>query len=536
MGIKRIMGNWLLAAALLALLLPGCSDDQDDGLPQQVDYLIVAADDLSASAQRYKDFRQGTGHRVKVTLVGDLAAAGSSTAQRVAKIREHVKQQFEARDQQRPFYLLLLGDGQKALPAGDYYEPYDRSHNTSDNVYADINGDHIPDLAVGRIPAADDAEADQARAKIAAYERDYKVGPWNRRLNLFASTGDFGATIDTVIEKVALEIADSISYNYDVSMTYGSQQSEFVYVPEKFSDMVYERINQGSLFSAYIGHGDKTRLDQLKWSGKKYPILDLSQLSSKLKVRDKAPILFIVACWTGAFDDKDALAERILRMPDAPPAVIASTEISHPYTNAILVRELGVLATEHTAPNVGLLLQWGKYRLVRQKDKLREQLYLLGQVMLKKPEIEALNRTHLHMYELFGDPAMPLRYVQGKATVTAPASGVKRGATLAASASFSNLSSGQARFTLECRRKELLGNLKPVPKDGDPQRDAVIKANYRAANNKVVVSATGSISGGEASVSLKVPASVAAGDYVVKVYADDGEADAMGHAQVKLLK
>ena len=523
----------LVCGLTAALALGACGEEEDTF--SEVDYLIVAGDSLAASAERYKQFREASGHNVLVWMVKDVAAAGTSNSHKASKIRYLIQQVYAARDPQRPFYVLLLGDANKQVPAGNYLEPHDKTNNTSDNFYADITGDHIPDLAIGRIPASTDAEVDRTRVKIAAYESTYKVGPWNRRLNLFASSGDFGAALDNIIESLAMEIADSMSYNFEVTMTYGSQQSEFVYVPELFSDKVYDRLNEGSLVSAYIGHGLSGTLDSLKWSGKSYPILDVNKLS-KLKVRNKSPIVFIIACLTGAFDDRDALAEQILRMDDAPPAVIASTEISHPYTNAVLARELGYLVTEQKSPTVGLLLQQAKYRLVHQKDDLRKLITGLGQVMLNDQAMNALNRTHLHMYALVGDPAMKFRYVAGKATLAVSSDKVKRGASLEVTASFGNLSAGKALFSLEARRKVLLSNLKEVPKDGSPDRDAVIKSNFKAANDRVAASKSVSFSGSQAKATLAVPADVPAGEFFVKVYAEDGEADSMAHKSVTVIK
>ena len=525
--------NLVLCCCLLGCATLGACGEEEPDVP--VDYLIVAGDALSASAERYRQFREESGHNVLVWSVKDVAAAGASDSEKASKIKLLIKQVHAGRDPDRPFYVLLLGDANKHVPTATYLEPYDKTRNTSDNYYADHTGDHIPDLAIGRIPASTDQEVDRARQKIAAYESTYTVGPWNRRVNLFASSGGFGDALDNIIESLAMEIADSITYNVDVTMTYGSQQSEFVYVPELFSDKVYERLNEGSLLSAYIGHGLEGTLDQLTWSGKSYPIMDIKKLS-KLKIKNKSPIMVIIACLTGAFDDKDALAEQILRQDDAPPAVIAATEISHPYTNAVLVRELGHLVTEQKAPTVGLLLQQAKERLVHQDDDLRKLLKGLGSAMLNYQQMNALNRTHLHMYALMGDPAMKIRYVAGKATLAPGAASVKRGASLEVNATFEALSAGKALFTLEGRRKVLLYNLKEVPKDGSPDRDAVIKSNYDVANDRVAASKTVSFTGSKARITLSVPADIPAGEYFVKVYAEDGQVDAVGHKAVTVLK
>jgi hypothetical protein len=69
--------------------------------------------------------------------------------------------------------------------------------------------------------------------------------------------------------------------------------------------------------------------------------------------------------------------------------------------------------------------------------------------------------------------------------------------------------------------------LQPVPPDGDPNRDAVLNANYEIANDRVVVKRAAPHDGSLA-VSLDIPSDLATGTYVIKVYAEDGTRDAVG--------
>ena len=63
----------------------------------------------------------------------------------------------------------------------------------SDNGYADLDGDALPDLAVGRLTADTPAELAGMVGKILAYERSVDFGPWRRNVNLMAGLGGFGA-------------------------------------------------------------------------------------------------------------------------------------------------------------------------------------------------------------------------------------------------------------------------------------------------------------------------------------------------------
>lgn len=507
-------------------------------LPEEVGYLIIAGDDLAESAARYKTFREGTGYTVALALMSNLTVAEQIDKDKAAALKAYIRKAYDQRDTTKPFYVLLLGDANDPIPTATYWDSYDKTPTTTDNYYADMDDDTLPDLAIGRIPARSNAEADLIRKKIEDYEATYNVGTWNRRLNMFASTGDFGGTYDALIEKSALMIIDSLSYNYDVTFTYGNRDSEYVYVPDLISDKVYEEINEGSLVTAYVGHGSKFGLDSLAWSGKNYPMLDVKDLAS-FNVKNKMPIFVIIACSTGAFDDYDAIAEQMLRLESAPPAIIASTEISHPWANAVLVRELAVVATEHLAPTAGTMLVKAKEQMGTtdyENDKIRNYLDLAGMAIEGEEGMAGLIRTHNHMYILFGDPAMKIGYVEEEVEIKTATENVYRGNAISATVEFTGLSTGKALFSLESGRATILGQIQTVPADGDPQRDAIIQQNYETANHRVVISEEVSITAGQAKASLLVPADLPAGFYYLKVYADNGEKDAFGNYRISVLE
>ncbi|MCC6747090.1 MAG: hypothetical protein IT371_05480 [Deltaproteobacteria bacterium] len=501
-----------------------------------IDYLIVTGPKLVTAAKAYQTYREQAGYRVGTLVVPPSSSgAGGDPSARIEEIKAFVRGHYERRDPKRPFFLLILGDADDPVPVYRYREPFDGTSNKSDNYYVDLDGDHEPEFPVGRIPARTVEEALVILRKIERHESTYEVGEWNRRLTLFASQGGF--SVDYFLEQLTKEYMDAVSYDYDMTMTYASQRSEYVYVPEKISDKVYAEINDGALVAAYQGHGNEAGLDSLSWNGRHFPIFDLARLETKLDVRHKPPLLVILACLTGGFVNRDAFAEEILRTERAPAALIASTEISHPYTNGILFREVAETATADREPTVGQFLWRLKYRLMHQKDRIRDTIDAITKIALKPDEVQALKRTHLHMYTLFGDPAMRLRYVDGRAALTLSSAQVARGGEVEVTAAFDGLRHGRARFSLEVRRKLLAGRTSPVPDDGDPRRDEVIRANHALANNRAVDRAETTIAEGRATVTLRVPATgVGAGTLYVKVYADDGVRDALGSVPVEVVE
>lgn len=504
------------------------------------DYVVIAADGLLASAIRYRDFRRAGGFDVDLAMVGDIVGSAADAASASARIRDYVRSRYQSRDPGRAMYLLLLGDAQaiwpgdrSGVPAGSW-QSASGELVVSDNVYADVDGDDVPDLAVGRITADNDDEVDRVRAKVAAYEANYDPGAWNRRLNIFASTSGLGDLADVAIETIVYDITEAIPYDFDVTMTYARQVSPYVYIPEQFSDQVYRRINEGSLLTAYVGHGSRDGFAKLDWNGKAYPILDTEQLE-KLAVTHKSPVLVFVACATGDFVGGESVSEHILVQREAPVAIFSSTEVSDPYANAVFIYEVSQAFAGARAARVGDAFLRAKQRILGNNDGVRQKIDSLAAFLVSTGARDALKHSHLHMYTLFGDPAMAVSYAGQTqvfaATAEQPtgASSVKAGAELALSASLPAAVVGaEALVTLESPRKVVLGQLSTVPADGDSNRDSVIAKNYAIANDKVVVAATVPVAGTSFSTQLAVPATATAGQYYIKVFVHDSSRDYAG--------
>ncbi|HEX7601285.1 MAG TPA: C25 family cysteine peptidase, partial [Polyangiaceae bacterium] len=330
--------NHLRAALHLGVVgalaaLQGCSQDAGKpATPAATDYVIITADTLAASAGRWRDWR-ANGHVVELALASKVVADKTAQADVTAAIHDWIKVRFAARDAKKPFFVLVVGDanggtvGPDVVPVAS--QPAAAGPVDTDNSYADMDGDGIPDLAIGRIPVRSDADVDLVRGKIAAYEASYPVGKPARRINLFASTSGFGEPADTLIEALVFKIVEEVPYEYDITMTYAKQDSPYVFVPERFSDKVYERINEGALMVTYVGHGYQEGFASLQWGNASFPILDTTQLS-KITSAPKAPLLTLIACATGAFATGDSVSEQILRGAGGPVAVLSSTENSHP--------------------------------------------------------------------------------------------------------------------------------------------------------------------------------------------------------------
>lgn len=545
-GESTVAGSSTSEASTTSLPTTGSGSDTPDMgtiAPPAADYLIIAADPLVEAAQEFADYRTGSGRTVVLARVGEIIGAETDPEAASESIREYVRGYYDLRDPGRPMFLLLIGDADDTgqidgttIPTSTYEYTLDSKPGslwaTSDHRYADLDGDDLPELAVGRLPAASPAAVEAYLTKVVSAEADALVGPWNRRINMFASSYGQGAFLDDLIEKLVNAVIDEVSYDFDITMTYGRQDSPYVYIPEQFSDQVYNRINEGSLIVSYLGHGTPYSFDHMVWNGTPYPLLDLDALDH-LAIMNRSPILTLIACAMGAFDEGESVSERLLAHPRGPVTVLSSTENSDIYPNTLFVRELGLAVTSERPATAGEAFVRAKQRLLGQQDALRQQIDQAFGLAMSLADLEALRRSHLHMYTLFGDPGLELRY-PAPATVTATPSTVTAGAVLDVKVAIPGLNGAQVQLTLESQRSRIVHPLAPVPADGEIDRDEVIAANYAAANDKAVVSLVAPLAEGALETSLLVPADLSPGRYHIKIYADDGVADAIGSAEIRV--
>lgn len=507
--------------------------------PPPVDYVIIAADTLADAAAEFGEHRSAGGHTVALVRMSEILADGGDP---VEAIRERLRGYHAARDPDRPLFVLLVGDAEPGGPIDADTVPLGEVQALeidppraipTDHLYADLDDDDITDLAVGRIPARDPAAVTAALSKTIRHEQVRSVGPHNRRINMFASALGQGALFDSLVEKLVNTALDEIPYEFDITMTYGLQSSPYVYVPEQFSDKVVERIDEGSLMVTYIGHGSPTSFPPLEWNGQLHPLLDVDALGD-LAITGRSPIVTLIACAMGSFAGADdSVGASLLAAANGPVAVLSSTEISYVYPNTIFIRELGLVMTAERPATVGEAFVRAKQRVMTQVDGFRAQIDNAFGLSLSDADMDALRRSHLHLYTLFGDPALRIGYPEPATVAVAPAT-VAPGGSVDVDITAAGLGDGLAHITLETVRSKIPGELVPVPPDGDPQRDAVLVANYEAANDKVVLATEAALVAGAAQASLAVPADLPPGRYYVRVRADDGSAEAIGAIELLL--
>jgi hypothetical protein len=155
----------VLSAALRLLVavvvVSSCGGIRGEEGPKPL-WLVVGREDLVKPIGPLAEYRREEGFQVVVSTRGVEEALNAAPRQ--------------------PEVLLLVGDDEPGKQAAPWYLPAkrmklyrwrqaQREEFASDAAWGDLDGDLIPEVAVGRIPARSAAEVELAVKKILAFER-----------------------------------------------------------------------------------------------------------------------------------------------------------------------------------------------------------------------------------------------------------------------------------------------------------------------------------------------------------------------------
>ncbi len=286
----------------------------------------------------------------------------------------------------------------------------------TDNPYGDLDGDGLPDVAVGRLPADSPEDLAAMIRKIVTYESNPDFGTWRRQVNLVAGVGGFGPLLDGVIETTTkMFLTSGVSASFQTTMTQASWTSPYCPDPRRFCATTIGRLNEGCLFWVYMGHGEPQSLDHLNVPGHRFPIMTSADVPG-VRCQPQSPIALFFCCYAGAFDaGEDCLAEELVRSPQGPVAAVAGSRVTMPYAMAILGSGMLTEFFQNHRPTLGEVFLHAKRRLAGDggRDTRRVMLDSLAGLMNGGQHDLADERAeHLHLFNLLGDPLLRFRYPQ----------------------------------------------------------------------------------------------------------------------------
>jgi hypothetical protein len=292
------------------------------------DMLLITRRELAGAVNPLVLLRQSQGLSVAVIDVDDLYDEfnfGNKSPQAVKDFVDTWLSTWKS----KPRFLLFVGDAshdpRNYLGFGDLDLVPSRLLDTaymeapSDDWFADEDGDGIPELAVGRLPARNPGEAATMVARVLQYEAAAQASS----LLLASDSRD-------VVDFAAIsgQLKDALPPGAPVGeLVRGSADDPTV------RSQLLAALNQGQKVVNYLGHGSVNM-----WRGSLLTNEDALGLSNGQKL----PLFVLMTCLNGYFDDPalDSLAESLLRAPaGGGVAVWASSAMCDPLEQAMLNQE-----------------------------------------------------------------------------------------------------------------------------------------------------------------------------------------------------
>ena len=481
------------------------------------DILAIAPKEYHEALKPWIAHRTAQGHEVAVAEPGDDPRA--------------VVQATHKRSGGKLRFVVLVGDVRQ-VPHHSFeatiIKKWEKDPQVAnDNRTADLDGDHKPDVAIGRIPADSADEAKLMLGKVIAYENNRDFTRWRRRVNIVASVGGFGAKQDRAIETAAtMFLKQNVPASYDMHVTYGKPESPFCPPPSKITEKTLERFNEGALFFAYIGHGHKLGFDRVRFQRESWEIFEEDD-AYEVESRHGMPIAFFLCCTTGRFDKApDCIAEVLIRRPKGPVAVIASSRVSMPYGNAPLAKELLEAVFLDRTATLGEAFLQAKLRSIKPKegDRQRTNIEGLSQIYEMDPKKRLQERIeHLYLYNLLGDPAMRIPH-PAQAELNVPEQAAPGSVVVIDVAS-----PIAGKYTVDVLQERTPG-LPGRRNNSDEEFERV----YQRSNNWVRATASGKAEAGTFKVKVQLPKRMIATTYDVRVWIESEGGAALGTARLKI--
>jgi hypothetical protein len=218
----------------------------------QSDYMIITIDEFTNAAQSLVSYRQGQGLKATVVRLQDIYDEFNWSNPDPAAIRAFLEYAWQYWERY-PRYVVLGGKGtydykncrgysECKIPVAMVGTPQGLA--LSDGWFADFNGDLVPEMSVGRLPAVTAEELQTMVNKIIAYESAVS-GDWQKRLIAVSDNPDDGGDFDGASDQVMAEV----SADYAVQPLKLSKSS-----PDQLNSDLLNAINSGAAFLNYFGH------------------------------------------------------------------------------------------------------------------------------------------------------------------------------------------------------------------------------------------------------------------------------------------
>jgi len=522
------MPRWLLILALSLVFVGRLAADPGD--EEQTQWIAVVAPGLRAAVEPLALHRKAEGFHV---VVIDACATGAEALQRT------VRATWQAWS--GPSCVLLVG-----TPVGTYSDCAEcvlpalagtqgrMKLRATDNSYGCDEGQVVPRVAVGRLPARTPAEAGAMVAKTLAWENEERPGPWKRQFVLLAGAPSYNPIVDRLVENLAMSKFADLDPVWSGNAIYNNSGSCYALPTTRLQKQAVAYLGEGQLLTVYLGHSS-TR--GFWYDGMGGPYFSAAQWS-ELKLDKPVGILATFGCYGIQYDGLrgEGYGLYAMRNPHGPVAVIGS-EWECWAAMAMLMSDglLNNLPGATQAVRLGTLWLTMKRQLAdRPLNPLVFQALNAVDGDPETPEAEQ-RLEHQEMFMLLGDPALRLPAFGHELKLQCP-DRVQSGDTFAVRATLpQTLAGARGRVTLERSLTSSPTGIEPIGENlTDEQRERIMLANHRRSNDFVLCEKTVTADGTDVGAELRVPKPCAWSTLIVRVCVSDSSDDAVGVRVVKV--
>ena len=249
------------------------------------------------------------------------------------------------------------------------------------------------DIAIGRIPVENEAEADVVLNKIRSYLSKDNQGAWKSRIVLIGDDGDNERYMKDTEELYDYISTIEPSYNitkilldsYEEKSTVGG-----VHRYPQVNSKINNSINQGALIVNYVGHGNDKLLAHEE-------VITRDEINNVWRNKDKLNLFITASCEFTKFDNDKGFK--------------SAGELAYISPLGGCVAMLTASRVVYASDNFELNKNLFKYILPKQNGTK----YSMGTVLMKsKVDMDFSSNVNKRKFLLLGDPSLFLKYPEMK--------------------------------------------------------------------------------------------------------------------------
>ena len=270
------------------------------------DTIIVTPTEFRPAADRLAEWHEAHGRRTVIVDLQDVYDefnAGIAIApQAIPNLLAWVSKNWQP---PAPAYLTLIGDGHYNMKGHNpeiygtvpswippylvFADPW-LGEVAADMRYGDINGDDLPEVAVGRVTANTLAEAKVVVDKIVHYDETSRTAAWQHEALFVADNPDSAGDFRTLSDQI---IADYLPTDLTVTRAYLPDSPATADEVASTKKVISDTVQSGVWLVQYTGHGNT-----FLWAAER--LLQTQDIAG-FKNSDRLPIFMVFNCKDGNF-------------------------------------------------------------------------------------------------------------------------------------------------------------------------------------------------------------------------------------------